>query len=182
MRTRPAITKYWSGKGASMTRSTSLKTVLLAAASLAAAGAAAAPLTPSAPFEPAPIEHAVAADQHRADARAADIGVNRWLAGGAIAAALAGLIRLFGWARISAALQKAGKAAMEAPAAAIRYAGDVVRSPLRFLLIVGGLSLFALVGVGFYDVEWIAGVATGAAIVLAGSVGFRKLARGFARR
>ena len=161
-----------------MTRTNALKAALLAAASFAAVNASAA--TPG--VEPAPIEHAVVAATHEeTESRAADTAVRGWLAGGAVAAALAGLVRLFGWTRIAAALGKAGSAVAAAPAAAVRYAGEAIKSPLRSLLLIGGLSLFALTGVGFYDVEWVAGVATGAALVLAGLVGVRRFGRLFAR-
>ncbi len=163
-----------------MIRSNPLKAALLAAASLAAVSASAAPM-PAA--DPAPMEHAVVIAAHdEAESRAADTAVRGWLAGGAVAAALAGLIRLFGWSRIAAALGKVGNAVAAAPAAAVRYAGEAIKSPLRALLIIGGLSLFALTGVGLYDVEWLAGLATGATLVLAGLVGFRQFGRLFARR
>ncbi|MDZ7628580.1 MAG: hypothetical protein U5J99_09305 [Parvularculaceae bacterium] len=160
----------------------SLKTAVLAAASFAAIGAA-APLTAgAAPYEPAPIEHAAAADHGDAEARAADVAVKRWLAGGAVAAALAGLIQIFGWSRISASLKRAGSAAMAAPAAAARYVGNAVKSPFRFALLAGGLSLFALTGVGLYDVEWIGGMAVGATIALVGAFGAAKISKMLVRR
>lgn len=163
-----------------MIKANPLRAALLAAVSFAAVSASAAP-PPAA--DPAPMEHAaVAATHDDAESRAADTAVRGWLAGGAVAAALAGLIRLFGWSRIAAALGKAGSAVAAAPAAAVRYAGEAIKSPLRSLLIIGGLSLFVLTGVGFYDVEWIAGVATGAALVVAGVVGVRRFGQLFARR
>jgi hypothetical protein len=165
-----------------MTRLTSTKTALLAAASLIAAGVAASPALLAAPHEPAPAGYAASADPGDAGAKSAGVAVKRWIAGGAIAAALAGLIRLFGWTRIAAALRTAGDVALAAPGAAIRYVGKAVRSPVRFLLVIGGLSLFALVGAGFYDIEWIAGLATGAALTLAAVVGIRQVTRLFARR
>lgn len=162
-----------------MIRANPLKAALLAAASLAAVSASAAPLPA---VDSAPLEHAVVATTHdEAESRAADAAIRGWLAAGAVAAALAGLIRLFGWSRIAAALGKAGSALAAAPAAAVRYAGEAIKSPLRALLIIGGLSLFALTGVGFYDVEWVAGVATGAALVFAGFVGVRRFGRLFVR-
>jgi hypothetical protein len=134
----------------------------------------------AAPMEPISIEHAVS-DHSDAEAHTADKAVKRWLIGGAAAAALAGLISLFGWTRISAALRKAGEAAIAAPAAAARYVGEAVKSPVRSAMIVGGLSLFALTGVGFYGVEWAAGLVTGAALTLAGVVGIRRIGQLFAR-
>jgi hypothetical protein len=158
-----------------------LKSAMLAAASFAALGAA-TPASANAPIEPIAVEHAMAADHADPEARAAAKAVNGWLLGGAVAAALAGLVRLFGWSRISAALRKAGAVAASAPAAAVRVVGEAVKSPLRSLAIIGGLSLFALTGVGFYDVEWAAGLATGAALTLAGVVGVRRIGHLFARR
>lgn len=158
---------------------TKFKAALLAAVSFAAVSASGAP--PQA-MEPAPIEHAVAASHDEAETRTADIAVKHWMAGGAVAAALAGLIRLFGWTRIAGALRKTGEALVAAPAAAARYAGEAIRSPVRSVLIIGGLSLFALAGVGFYDVEWLAGLATGLALTLAGVVGISRIRRFFVRR
>lgn len=158
-----------------------LKTAILAAASFAAIGAA-APAAAGAPTEPVSVEIVHASDHADAEARAADKAVNRWLLGGAAAAALAGLIRLFGWTRISAALRKAGDIAVAAPAAAARYVGEAVKSPLRTAMIVGGLSLFALTGIGFYDVEWAAGLLTGAVLTGFGVLGARRLGQLFARR
>jgi hypothetical protein len=165
-----------------MKKINALKGALLAAASLAAVSASvsAAPMSSA---DPAPIEHAVVVAPHDdAESRAADSAFRGWLAGGAVAAALAGLIRLFGWSRIADALGKAGSALAAAPAAAVRFAGEAIKTPLRSLLVIGGLSLFALTGVGLYDVEWLAGVATGATLVVAGIVGFRRFGRLFARR
>ena len=158
-----------------------LKSAILAAASFAAIGAA-APALASAPMEPVSVEVVHAADHADAEARQAEKAVNRWLLGGAAAAALAGLIRLFGWTRISAALQKAGAAAAAAPAAAARYVGEAVKSPVRSLMLVGGLSLFALTGIGFYDVEWAAGLITGAVLTGFALVGARRFGQVFARR
>jgi hypothetical protein len=164
-----------------MFRRKPLKTAILAAASLAAIGAA-APAAVSAPMEPVSVEIVHAADHADAEAGAADRAVNRWLLGGSVAAALAGLIRLFGWTRISAALQRAGAVAAAAPAAAARYVGEAVRSPVRSLMLIGGLSLFALTGIGFYGVEWAAGLVTGAVLTGFALAGARRFGQLFARR
>jgi len=165
-----------------MTRTPSLKTALLAAASLAAAGVATAPAASAAPFGPAPYEVVAPAAQDVAAAHSDDGVVNRWIAGGALASALAGLIHLIGWPRIAAALRRAGSTAAATTAAAARYAASVVRSPFRFVAVMGGLSLFALVGVGFYDVEWIAGLATGVAIAVVAAIGVRRIGQFPGRR
>ncbi len=165
-----------------MVKMTPLKTAMLAAASFAAIGAAAAPALAGAPVEPIAIGQAPAADHTDQERGGADKAVGRWLAGGAVAAALAGLVRLFGWSRLSAALKKAGAAVLAAPGAAARYVGDAVKSPLRFAVIVGALSLFALAGFGFYDVDWAAGLVTGGALAIAGVIGARRLGKLFARR
>ncbi|HBS34733.1 MAG TPA: hypothetical protein DEA50_06610 [Parvularcula sp.] len=164
-----------------MVQRKTLKSVILAAASLAAIGAA-VPAAAAAPMEPLAVEIVHAADHADADARAADKAVNRWLLGGAAAAALAGLIRLFGWTRISAAMRKAGAAAVAAPVAAAHYVGTALKSPFRSLVLVAGLSLFALTGIGFYDVEWAAGLLTGAVLTGLALIGARRFAKVFARR
>lgn len=158
-----------------------LRTAMLAAASIAAIGIA-GPAAAGVAAESVAIEHIAAADHVETEARAADKAVNRWLLGGAVSAALAGLIGLFGWARISEALRKAADMAIEAPAAAARAVAEAIKSPVRTLMIVGGLSLFALTGIGFYDVEWAAGLLTGAALTLAGLVGMRRMGQFFVRR
>jgi len=163
-----------------MVRTGPLKLTLLAAASLVAVNASAAP--PAVTAVSAPIEHAADVNQDQAEARAPAVAVKNWLAAGAVAAALAGLIRLFGWSRIAAALAKAGKAAAAAPAIAARHVGQAVKRPVRSLLVVLGLSLFALAGVGIYDVEWLAGMIAGGALVAAGLVGVRRIGRAVARQ
>ncbi len=161
-----------------MKKARSLKTAFLAAASLTAAGIAIAPLV--APYDPAPIEYADTTSEQ--EAAKADIAVNRWLLGGAVAAGLAGLLQLFGWTTLSAAIKRAGPAIAAVPGAAVRFVKDSVTSPFRFLLVAGGLSLFAFTGISFLDVEWLAGLATGAAIAVAGTLGARKVSRIFVRR
>ncbi|MFN3959390.1 MAG: hypothetical protein ACK4NP_05705 [Parvularculaceae bacterium] len=163
-----------------MVRPHALKSILLAAASLVAVNASAAP--PTAPVAIAPIEHAADFDQAQPEARAPVIAVKHWLAGGAIAAALAGLIRLFGWSRMGAALAAAGKTAAAAPVVAVRYVGEAVKRPVRSMLLVLGLSLFALAGVGIYDVEWLAGMIAGGALAAAGFLGVRRIGRALERR
>ncbi len=152
---------------------------MLAAASVVAVNAAVA-APPS--FAAAPIEHAAEASQERPDARPVEIAVKHWLAAGAVAAALAGLIRLFGWARVSAALGQAGKAVVAAPGVAVRYVGEALKSPVRSLMLFVGLTLLAIAGVGFYDVEWLGGLLTGGALVMAGILGARRIGRIFVRR
>lgn len=158
-----------------------VKSAMLAAASFAALGAA-TPAGAAAPLEPVTIEHAAPAPHADENARKADQVAGRWLFGAAAAAALAGFVRWFGWSRLAAALRKAGDVAMAAPAAAARFVGEAIKSPVRTLMIVGGLSLFALAGVGLYDVEWAAGLLTGAALTLAGVIGTRRIGQLFGWR
>ena len=146
------------------------KNALLAVTSLTAAALVAPAVqayeAPEPIIEAAPIvtEKTVAAaepEQSPLAKRLAVIAV-----GGAL---LAGLIRVFGAKRIVRAVGQAAsataQATVKATATAARTVGRTFRSPLRFMAVMAGLTIFALTGVGFYDVEWIGGLITGAAFV-----------------
>jgi len=81
---------------------------------------------------------------------------------------LAILIKLIGPRKVMRAVKKsAGQAAKVATAAVVgtaKVAGRVFRSPIRFLALTAGLVLFALTGIGFYDIEWIVGLMVGAGL------------------
>lgn len=96
---------------------------------------------------------------------------------GLIAAAggvLAVLVRLFGAKKVMRAVKtsaaQAAKVATSAATATASVAGRALRSPLRYLAVMAGLILFALTGVGLYDIEWIGGLVAGAG--LAGMAAF----------
>ncbi|NNE40989.1 MAG: hypothetical protein HKN14_08730 [Marinicaulis sp.] len=83
------------------------------------------------------------------------------------AGALAGLIRVLGFKRVARVIRRYAtrtvKVSANAAGGAVRVVGRVVRSPLQYLGIMAGFVLVAMTGVGLYDVEWIAGLAVGAA-------------------
>lgn len=80
------------------------------------------------------------------------------------AASLAGLIKLIGPRNIARAAASGAKQAADVGAKAVRAVGKSMASPVRFGLLLAGLSLFAMTGIGFYDVEWIGGMIAGAAL------------------
>jgi hypothetical protein len=144
---------------------------LLAASAIALAAtipASAAPLTPvAAPTEiSVPVAHA--GDE---GAGGAAIVAKLGLAAAATAA-LAALVRavgagrILGWLRAAApAAKKAADAALQVPVAAVRAVGRAAASPLRFVLLMGGLGLFAFAGLHLFNVEWAGGLVAGGAIV-----------------
>lgn len=162
-----------------MVRLKQLRFAVLAATSLLALTSHTPP-----PPEPdrAPFEFVSAPLPAVAETREIDSASNRWLAAGAIAAAITGLLSLLNWSKMSKALAKVGQAVISAPAAAVRIAVDLVGKPVRALLIVGGLLMVALAGVGFFDIEWIAGLFIGAALAIAAFVAFLRTKRALNRR
>ncbi|MEO1136248.1 MAG: hypothetical protein AAFW68_06505, partial [Pseudomonadota bacterium] len=108
----------------------------------------------------------------------------KWALLAAAAGALAGLVKLIGARRVADAISegavKTARAAGGAANVAARAVGRTVSSPLRFLAVLFGLALFALTGAGLYDVEWILGLVSGAALAgvsLFGVLKTRKLFR-----
>lgn len=167
-----------------MKTSPRLKTALLAAVSLTAASAAVAHAAGAPPYEPIAIEHAVQAADHDSDRTGPSVIAKRVGIAAAAVAALAGLARLIGFRRITAAAAataalagKAASAGLAVTASAAKTVAKAVASPFRFALMVTGLALFALTGVGFYDLEWEVGLIVGAlfaALVILGAGRLRK--------
>lgn len=145
-----------------------LKGAFLAAAAVTVVGAASAhaAAVDAAPTEMvAPVDHA--GDEAKASAPA-EIGRKVGIAALATAA-LAGLFHLVGGRRVKAFLDaaapvaaKTAAAVAKAPAAAARAVGRAAASPFRFILLMGGLGVFALTGISVFDIEWTAGLALGA--------------------
>jgi len=161
---------------------------MLAAASVLAAAAA---LTPAGArdFDPAahPATYAVetqsiahAADH--ADEQAAPGAAKKWALLAAAAGVLAALVKLIGARRVAEVVSegavRTARAAATGAVVAVRAVGRAAASPLRTPAIIFGLGLFALAGVGLYDVEWIGGLVAGAALtgVLAWSLWKMRLA------
>lgn len=166
------------------------KAAMLAAVSVIAATAALSPAGasdmdmagyPSIVTVESPQTLAHAAD-HAADEKPAS--VKKWALITAAAGALAGLVRLIGARRVAEIVTesavKTARAAAGAASGAARAVGRAVSSPLRYLAVLFGLALFALTGAGLYDVEWIGGLVSGAALVAAGLYGMWKTRRALA--
>ena len=161
------------------------KAAMMAAVSVIAASAALSPAGAS-DFDPvvspatiaveAPVAHAVDhADEQK------PIGAKKWTLLAVAAAALAGIVKLVGARRVAeivteGAVRTARVAATGASVSA-KAVGRAVSSPLRFLAVLFGLGLFALTGIGLFDVEWIAGLISGAALSGAGLYGLWKTRR-----
>lgn len=170
-----------------MKTSPRLKTVFLAAASLAAASVAAAHAAAAPASAPAAIEHAVGTAEKDSELAAPVITARKVGVAAAAAIALAGLARLIGFRRIKAAAAAAAATAGRSASMAIRAtgaaAGAAMRaasSPLRFTLMVAGLTLVAFAGIGFYDVEWAAGLVFGAFFAASVILGARRARRSLA--
>ncbi|WP_425408031.1 hypothetical protein [Hyphococcus sp.] len=161
------------------------RNAFLAAASALAATAALHPAT-AADFDavahPATIEiqavdtgAAVAADHGEEKAA---IGAKKWALLATAAGALAALVKLIGANRVAktvtAGAASAARVTARTASGAARVMGRTLSSPLRFLMVLFGLALFALTGVGLYDIEWIGGLLSGAALAGAGLLGFMK--------
>ena len=168
-----------------MKRLFATKSTLLAAASVIAASAvvmpaAAADYAPTAPIEVAIDEMSVSAspvlDVDISDK--APLGAKKWALVMAAAGALAGLVKLIGARRVADAIAsgtvKTAKVAAKAATSTAKAVGRTVSSPLRFLAILFGLALFALTGIGIFDIEWIGGLLSGAAMTAVGMFGVAK--------
>lgn len=160
------------------------KAALLAAASMAAATAALSPAGASdldpAVYQPVSVTEAAAPLAHAADEASENKAMTprKWALLAAAAGALAGLVKLIGARRVADAISEGAVKTVRAAGAAAnttaRVVGRTVSSPLRFLAVLFGLALFALTGAGLYDVEWILGLASGAALAGAGLFGMLK--------
>ena len=164
------------------------KAAMLAAASVLAASAALSPAgaadfdaaaQPATIAVEAPLAHA--ADHADEAAAAQKIGPKKWALIAAAAAALAGLVKLVGARKVADMVAesavKTARAAASGASAAVKTVGRAVASPFRFLALLFGLALFALTGAGLYDVEWIGGLLSGAALAGAAFFGLWKTRR-----
>lgn len=156
-----------------MEQTRKIKIALMAAASILASASALAPaqageIDPVA--NPVTIEAPLAVvDQsvdHHDDQRFMTAKKWAWLA--AAAGVLAGLVKLVGARKIARVAGKAAsgaaKISVEAAAGAGRVIGRAVASPLRFAGLMTGLALFSLTGLWLFDIEWMGGLITGAAM------------------
>lgn len=160
------------------------KAALMAAASLLAASAALAPASAGA-MDPAAHPAIVSVEAPAPVAHAGDqavegqpIGAKKWALLAVAAGALAGLIKLIGARRVAEAVaegaMKTARVAASAASGAVKVVGRTFASPLRYLAVLFGLALFALTGIGLFDIEWIGGLLSGAALMGAGLYGVLK--------
>ncbi|WP_411820933.1 hypothetical protein ABFZ85_07230 [Hyphococcus formosus] len=166
------------------------KSALLGAASMIAATAAImpahaddyGPVPPSAVIiDEAPASTVSATEPETVAAK--PVGAKKWALIVAAAGALAGLVKLMGARKVADAIAvgtvATARVAAKAATNTARAVGKTVSSPLRFLAILFGLALFALTGIGIFDVEWIGGLLSGAALTAAGVFGVLKTRRIF---
>lgn len=168
-----------------MDSSRKVKAAMLAASSLLAAAAALAPAHAAsfdAAAHPAVVETPmVTIDADHGDQKA-QMPAKRAALLALAAGALAGLIRLIGAKKIIRAAKETAVAAAEVTGSAVKAVSRAVASPLRFALLMAGLALFALTGVGLYDIEWIGGLVVGAAMAGVAAYGLMKTRMSLKRR
>ena len=80
---------------------------------------------------------------------------------GGLLAALGALLRLIGPKKVVETVSAGVKVAASAAKGAAEATVKAVRSPFRAVAIFGGVVVFALTGIAIFDLEWIAGIATG---------------------
>jgi hypothetical protein len=164
-----------------------IRNAMLAAASAMAASAALAPAGANdfdAAAQPAVAEIQLVPVDMAATAHTEDktpITPKKWALIAAAAGALAALVKLIGARRVAEAVTdgavRAVRVTGKAASGVASAVGRSVASPLRFLAALFGLVLFALTGVGLFDLEWIGGLLSGAALAGAGLYGFIKTRR-----
>lgn len=138
----------------------------------ASVGAAFAELAETVPAE-TPVEARPATESWIPDT-SGEMAAAGLAAGGLVSAliALVGPNRFLNW--IAAVGTGAAKAAGKAARTAGTAVAKTVKAPGRLLLLIGGLSLFALTGIALFDVQWQAGLAAGAALTAACGYGWHK--------
>ena len=105
----------------------------------------------------------------------------QWALFGVAAGALAGLIKLIGARKAAKAVAKAAggaaRTAANAAGGAVKAVGKAAGAPMKWAGIVIGLGTFILLGVGLYDIEWLAGLVAGALAALGAALGVSRLRR-----
>ena len=79
-------------------------------------------------------------------------------------------------------MRKTAEAIGQAPAAAAKAVGSAIMSPVRFLIMMGGLALIGFTGISVFDLQWTAGIATGVGLTAVTWVGSNKVMKICARR
>lgn len=112
--------------------------------------------------------------------------IPRWALWVGATAALAALVKLIGAngalnmvARAGPVVAKAVEVVVKAPLKAAKAMGEAFMSPVKFMLLLGGLALFAFTGVGLFDLQWAGGLATGMGLTALAWYGAVKTRRAF---
>ena len=150
--------KYMKKTRVAMLAATSLAT--MAAVSAASASDFAPEAAPTTVEAPAVVHAADMVDQ----AAPASKPVQRAALIAVMLGALGWLVKLIGPKKVLQAVEKTAEATVKVTAAAAKTAARAMRSPLRYIGWVAGLSVFALTGLWLFDVEWIGGLAAGVAL------------------
>ncbi len=114
---------------------------------------------------------------------------NKWLVGGAMGLIIAALIKIVGANRVmnivadaGPTLARAAEAIVSAPKMAAKALGSAVTSPIKFLMIVGGLAMIGFTGISIFDLHWGAGIATGIGMTAVTWLGTSKIANRMRRQ
>lgn len=114
---------------------------------------------------------------------------NPWLIGAGMALILGALVKLIGANRVmnlaaeaGPALQKTAETLAEAPKAAARAVGAAMTTPLRYVMLIGGLAMIGFTGISFFDLEWGAGILTGIGMTAVTWAGSARLGKVFRRQ
>ena len=78
--------------------------------------------------------------------------------------ALGWLVKLLGPKKVYRSVERTAQASLKATADGAKSVLRVARSPLRALAWIAGLILFAMTGIGLYDIEWIGGLIAGCSL------------------
>lgn len=160
---------------------TRFRNALLAGAALAATTGAVIHASSGAPIEPVTLEQVAAPVDQSGEEKAAPVRPKGgWAIYVAGAAALGLLARLVGFRRIAAGAKAAAAATLESAKVAGRAVRRALASPFRAAVFLVSLGLVGFVGVGLYDVEWLAGMAFGAIVAAASILGAHRARRALA--
>jgi len=104
------------------------------------------------------------------------------LIGGAMALIFAAIGKLVGanrlmnlFANAGPVVKKAAETIANAPAAAAKKVGSVMMSPVKFLMLVGGIAMIGFTGISVLDLHWSAGIVTGIGMSMMVWVGAQKV-------
>lgn len=178
-----------------MKKSGKVKKIVLSGAAIAALMGQASAMEPETTHPTLPSEVILSVQETEEAPQSAAVEVqkkSRWLAAFAVSGLLAGFVRLVGmnqilqWVAVlserlgrsaKTAAKATGKAAGKAAKSVASAGASVAKKPIRLMLIIGGLTLFAFTGISLLDIEWQAGLAVGATGAAVLSYGYKRASR-----